>query len=163
MERLARRRVRRRRRLHEPTANDVTYVKYGNLSAAFSISTGSADPLPTGVELPPPTKAFNLTFDVADGRVVGSDDPDIPGTRGRAFFRYEVDNSTYDSTGVIRIRSTGRVGDATRPVIVTCRQEGFIDYVWFTDYEFGDPMFNSGTCSAVPPRAWNWAVVRAGA
>lgn len=56
-----------------------------------------------------------------------------------AQFRYEVDNSTYATSGRIRVRSTGEVGDVTRTVTADLKQQGFIDFLYFTDYEVQDP------------------------
>ena len=44
-------------------------------------------------------------------------------------------------TGTFRIRSTGRarVGSRTRSVIATFRRKGFLDYIYYTDYETADP------------------------
>ena len=129
--------------------NDVSYSKYGNLSAPFS-STSTGLTLPTGTSA---NKAFNITLNADWAIVPGSDDPDIPGTLEASFFRYEVNNSKYGSTGVIRIRATGRVGDETRSVISDLRQEGFNDYVYFTDYEVADPII-SGEPSTCEKYAW---------
>lgn len=129
--------------------NDVSYSRYGNPSAPFSTqSTGLS--LPTGTSA---NKAFSITLNADWAIVPGSDDIDIPGTREASFFRYEVDNSRYGATGVIRIRSTGRVGDETRSVISDLRQEGFNDYVYFTDYEVQDPII-SGESSNCEAYAW---------
>lgn len=40
-----------------------------------------------------------------------------------------------DQTGVFRIRSTGRVGDEKRSVVASFKRRGFLDFVYFTDYE----------------------------
>ena len=107
-------------------ANDNTYYRFGNPAANFSSgSTLTA----------PPSSAANPAFDLgADGAwstVTGSD--------GTASFRYEVDNAAYASSGVLRIRSTGRVGAVSRSIVANIRQDGFIDYLYFTVYELQDP------------------------
>lgn len=111
---------------------DTSYYRYGNPASSFS-STSS-------VSLPPATDP-NLAFGVGAGgtwaTLAGSDD--------RAQFRYEVDNSTYPTTGRIRIRSTGKVGQATRTVVADLKQEGFIDFLYFTDYEVQDPALAGST------------------
>ena len=40
-----------------------------------------------------------------------------------------------DETGVFRIRSTGRVGDEKRSLVASFRRRGFLNFVYFTDYE----------------------------
>jgi len=112
-------------------ASDATYVKYGNPASEFSIATGSSVTLPTD----------NPAFGVGDA---GTWAP-VPGASNDASFRYEVDNSGYSNTGVIRIRATGRVNDQTRSIVANLRQKGFIDYLWFTQYETGDPSVFGGT------------------
>jgi hypothetical protein len=42
-------------------------------------------------------------------------------------------------TGTFRIRSTGVSGDTKRSIIATMRRKGFIDFLYFTDYETSDP------------------------
>ena len=69
-----------------------------------------------------------------------------------ASYRYEVDNSKYSTAGTLRIRSTGRVGDTTRSVVADLKQDGFLDYVYFTDYEISDPVLSSTKC--VPKYEW---------
>jgi hypothetical protein len=49
------------------------------------------------------------------------------------------------STGTIRVRVTGRVpsakgGDDRRSIVATLRRKGFIDFLYFTDYETSDPV-----------------------
>ncbi|GAA1522426.1 hypothetical protein BJ978_001763 [Agromyces terreus] len=121
-------------------SNDASYFRYGNPASAFSTASGSSVALPV-----PPAKPANPAFNVAAGAPWAS----VAGSGGRASFRYEVDNSNFDRTGVIRVRSTGKVGTAVRSIIVSIKQKGFIDYLWYTDYEFGDPMYNTGTCSPI--------------
>jgi hypothetical protein len=106
-------------------ANDNTYQQYGNPASTFS--TGSAVSLPTGAQLNP---AFGVGPNGSWAQVYGSTN---------AYFRYEVDNSKYASTGVLRVRSTGWVGKETRSIVVNLKQEGFIDFLYFTDYEIQDP------------------------
>jgi len=123
--------------------NDSSYVKHGNPESVFS--EGSPDlSLPTG-------EAENPAFDVAPGGEWAT----VPGSDGAAKFRYEVDTSTYASTGVIRVRSTGLVGDQTRSVIADLRQTGFSDFVYFTDFEVQDPLITSGEDPYCANYWWN--------
>ena len=50
------------------------------------------------------------------------------------------------STGMIRIRVTGRSGKAKRTLNATFRRKGLLDFLWLTNYETQDP-------SAYPPTA----------
>ncbi len=43
------------------------------------------------------------------------------------------------STGTFRIRATGRAGSEKRSIVATFRRRGFLDYIYFTDYETLDP------------------------
>lgn len=43
------------------------------------------------------------------------------------------------SSGTMQIRSTGRSGPVRRTVVATLRRSGFLDYLYFTDYETQDP------------------------
>jgi len=109
-------------------SNDNSYVQYGNPASTFS-STSTVT-LPTGTQT-------NAAFGVGKTGTWAS----VPGSSGvtAASFRYEVDNSAYTNYGILRLRSTGRVGNVTRSVVADLRQNGFIDYLYFTNYEFQDP------------------------
>lgn len=110
-------------------ATDATYYTYGDKTAPFSVLTGSTKlTLPTGTAANP---AFGLG--------VSGTWATVPGSSPVASFRYEIDNSDYTATGGIRIRSTGRVGQVTRSIVADLKQSGFIDYLYFTDYEVQDP------------------------
>ncbi len=129
-------------------ANDNNYYRYGNPASLFS----KGDPLdPTtksNVALPPASltnKAFGVT--ATDTWET------VNGTGSTATYRYEVDNSKYSSTGTLRIRSTGRVGDQTRTVVADLRQKGFIDFLYYTMYEIQDPDI-SGASSSCVKYAW---------
>ncbi|WP_036283961.1 hypothetical protein [Microbacterium luticocti] len=110
-------------------AEDTGYYRYGNPASPFSSGTVTA----------PPTA--NPAFGVGPGGSWAT----VAGSGGAAQFRYEVDNSTYATTGRIRIRSTGKVGTATRTVIADLKQQGFIDFLYFTDYEVQDPSIAAST------------------
>lgn len=98
---------------------DGNYWRYGNPASPYS--AGSAVTLPS-----PANPAF-----------LGWTDVELSG--GRADYRYEVDNRGFLSEGVVKLRSTGRVGKRTRTVEVNVRRRGFIDYLYFTDFETKDP------------------------
>lgn len=113
-------------------ANDPGYFVFGNPASEFSVTTGSNVRLP---ELTGGPDAANPAFGV------GPTGPwaEVPGSAGGAHFRYEVDNSEYYATGTLRIRSTGRAAGQTRSILADLRQTGFIEFLYFTDYEILDP------------------------
>ncbi len=109
--------------------NDNTYQKYGDPTAPFSMSTGSTNlVLPTG-SLQNPAFGWGVNGSWAQ----------IPGASGNRAFRYEIDNSKYSTQGAIRVLATGRAGNVTRSILASVRQKGFIDFLYFTDYEVQDP------------------------
>lgn len=107
-------------------ANDTSYFSYGNPAAPFSV--GSSLTLPTGAAANP---AFGLGTSGTWATVAGSN--------GEAQFRYEVDNSSFYGDGRLRLRATGRAGGETRSIVADLKQQGFIDFLYFTDYEVLDP------------------------
>lgn len=117
-------------------ASDVSYYKYGNPAALFSKTpiSSSTVTLPTG-------SATNPAF----GTGVSGTWATVPGSSPVASFRYEVDNSKYPLTGGIRLRSTGRVGTVTRTIVADLKQSGFIDFLYFTDFEVQDPELTGKT------------------
>jgi len=123
--------------------NDSSYARYGNPSDPYTASSTGIT-LPTGSSANP---AFNIT--AAQPWAV------VPGSGGKADFRYEIDNSNYGSTGVIRLRSTGKVGNQTRSVIADLKQNGFNDYVYYTNFEVQDP-----TISGEPASCGNYKWLR---
>ncbi|MDN4597341.1 hypothetical protein [Leifsonia virtsii] len=119
-------------------ANDNTYQQYGNSNAPFS-STSSFT-----------STNGNPAFGVGSGGSWAT----VPGSGNRAFYRYEVDNSKYSTSGTLRLRSTGWVGSMTRSIVADLKQSGFIDFLYFTDYEIQDPATSSTSCTP----AYAWAV-----
>lgn len=103
---------------------DTSYYRFGNAASPFSSTSTISTP-------PTVNAAFGVGATGSWANVVGSDN--------RAQFRYEVDNSKYPTSGRIRLRSTGKVGNATRTVVADLKQQGFIDFLYFTDFEVQDP------------------------
>ena len=72
--------------------------------------------------------------------------PTAGGEAARGSFHYDVDTSGYTGTttvspnGNIVVDSTGRVGARSRTITATVRRSGFVDYVYFTDFETLDPL-----------------------
>jgi len=123
-------------------SDEPSYVKYGNPSSTFSNPSGNAV---STVQLP-------ITLNPAFGLGATGTWVTVPGSTN-ASFRYEVDNSTYAATGTIRVRSTGKVGERVRSITADLRQQGFIDFLYFTDYEMSDPAVVGGGC----PLTYRWA------
>jgi hypothetical protein len=118
-------------------AGDSSYGQYGNVASQFTSGTGSK-------VISPAPSSPNPAFDVTKGGTWAT----VAGSGGTASFRYEVDNSKFASDGILRLRSTGKVGNTTRSVVATLKGKGFIDFLYFTDYEIGDPSlgpFQPGT------------------
>jgi len=122
-------------------ANDNTYYQVGDPAAVFSVGSVVVAPVVSNA-------AFGLGATGSWAAVAGGD--------GTASFRYEVDNSAYASSGVLRIRSTGRVGTVTRSIVANIKQRGFIDYLYFTMYEIQDPA-QSGVTAAGCANTYAWA------
>nr|WP_194241549.1 hypothetical protein [Galbitalea soli] len=120
-------------------ATDSSYFQYGNPAAQFG--AGSAVTLPTG------TGQVNPAFSLDTG--ANSTWAVVPGSNGAAKFRYEIDTTKYLSTGIVRIRSTGLAGGVTRSIIANLKQQGFIDFLYFTDYEIQDPALSGDPVSCV--------------
>lgn len=117
-------------------ANDTGYLIFGNPASTFSTPNPStpSDPANSNVTLPTGAAA-NPAFGVGTSGTWA----EVPGSSGGATFRYEVDNSKYWVDGTLRVRSTGRVGNETRTIVADLKQLGFIDFLYFTDYEVLDP------------------------
>ncbi len=48
--------------------------------------------------------------------------------------------ATGNGAGTIRIRSTGYSGGVDRTIVANLREQSFLDYEWFTNYETSDPI-----------------------
>src|SRR4051794_5908391 len=53
------------------------------------------------------------------------------------------------NSGTFRIRSTGVANGVRRSIVATFKRRGFLDYVWFTDYEIRDPLISGDPASCV--------------
>lgn len=56
-----------------------------------------------------------------------------------AHFHYSIDGSLSQSEGSVKIRSTGRVNGEYRTIEAVVGKGGSTDYVYYTDFESGDP------------------------
>lgn len=77
----------------------------------------------------------------------------IPG--GEAEFTYDVDASSIGSNGVVAVTSTGRFNGVERTVRADLRRRGFLDFLYFTEYETLDPTAYPDT----PSRNESWAAM----
>jgi hypothetical protein len=128
-------------------ANDSNYQKFGNPSALFSSTSASTVSLPTGANA---NAAFGVGTSGTWASIPKVDPNDVTKlVPSGATFRYEVDNSDYQDKGVLHLRSTGRVGKVTRTVIADLKQDGFIDYLWFTNFETADPAISANSAAAL--------------
>ena len=62
------------------------------------------------------------------------------------------------STGTLQVRGVGQSGNKTRTVVATMRHKGFLDFLYFTDFETTDPTVYTATDPA--KAALNCAVWR---
>ena len=69
----------------------------------------------------------------------------VSGSATSSKFRYDVDASTIATNGIVKLTSTGRVGNAARTVRASLRRRSFLDYLYFTDFETVDPALYTGT------------------
>lgn len=60
-----------------------------------------------------------------------------------AFFHYQIDASETSVTGTVHVVSTGLVNGVTRTVQASFRPQGFLDFIYFTDFEVVDPAMMS--------------------
>ena len=77
-----------------------------------------------------------------------------PSTNG-ATFRYTPDTTKTPINGTIYLTSTGKERNVMRTVKVGIRRQGFLDFLYMTDYEIVDPAL-SGDPSTCVYRAWQW-------
>ena len=130
-------------------ANDNNYYRYGNPASLFSKGNPAVPATVSNVALPPASLS-NPALGVAPSDTWAT----VNGTGSSATYRYEVDNSKYSSSGVLRIRSTGRVGTETRTVVADLRQKGFIDFLYYTTFEIQDPDISGSNVSTCVVYAW---------
>lgn len=105
--------------------------------------------------------------DSNSGRVPQTGFKQVPGTKQNYVIEFLPANgaaacsaSTPDATMIdrasatFRIRITGRSGDIYRSLVATYHRRSFLDYLWYTTSEAGDPAIFSGTVSGcLKPRA----------
>lgn len=119
-------------------ANDSNYQKFGNPAAPFSISSAATLSLPTGANANP---AFGIGATGTWANIPDKPEADGTAVASPAWFRYEVSNKDYQDKGILHLRVTGRVNETTRSIVADLKQDGFIDYLYFTNYETTDPAY----------------------
>lgn len=125
---------------------DNGYGQYGSPSGFTGTSTFTS------------TKG-NAAFPTTSGGTTRASWVAVPGTSGGSY-TYEVDKSNYPGQGIIKLRVTGRVGTTTRSLVADLKGDGFINYLYFTDYESSDPSITGETQSGsstklcVPQHMW---------
>ena len=62
---------------------------------------------------------------------------EVPSSPGE--YHIDVDASQVNATGTVTVRSTGRFNGEERTVETTFRPDGFLDFIYFTEYEILDP------------------------
>ncbi|MGN7190651.1 hypothetical protein [Curtobacterium sp. MCBA15_004] len=116
---------------------DNTYAtKYGDPSQPFSTGDTFPKGVGTGAALNP---AFTSWVTV----------PGSTGAAGETSYRYAVDNSIAGPQGIVRVQVTGRAGSTTRTLVANVRPDGFSNYLYWTDYESGDPAITGEDCRNV--------------
>jgi Tfp pilus assembly protein PilX len=105
--------------------------------------------------------------DANTGRVPQTGSKTVPGTNETYVIEFlpanntpKCDQSSPDATMIdratatFRIRVTGRAGNVYRSLIATYHRKSFLDYLWYTTSEAGDPAIFSGTTTeCLQPRA----------
>jgi hypothetical protein len=86
---------------------------------------------------------YNASTPPPDGNRAFTQWVAVPGAPNNASFRYTVDRSTFATDGILKIASTGKVGNVTRTVYANLRRRNFLDYLYFTDFETKDPAIYS--------------------
>lgn len=78
----------------------------------------------------------------------------VPGPNdNNEYFRYAPDTSQTASSGIVYLTSSGKANNVVRTVKVGLRRQGFLDYLWLTDYEIIDPAL-SGDDSSCKLYSW---------
>jgi hypothetical protein len=76
----------------------------------------------------------------SDGNLAFTQFVSVPGSPNAGQFKYKVTQQPNPSTGAnIALEVTGKVRKFTRKLRATIRRRGFIDYLYFTEYEGMDP------------------------
>ncbi|WIB13721.1 hypothetical protein [Curtobacterium sp. MCPF17_052] len=114
-------------------SNDNGYAVYGTTANAQFSSTANAVFQGLG-----PNGTTNPAFVGWVG---------VPKTNDE-WYRYEVDNSQYAAQGILKVRVTGKSGMTTRSIVANLKGDGFINYLYFTNYESAQPSITGANCTS---------------
>lgn len=111
-------------------------VEYSNYNASLAAADAGLDDYLARLNRVP---GYYTTFnegnpgdnDALDG---WADVPDSPGQ-----YHVDVDASEVNASGTVTVQSTGRFNGETRTVETTFRPDGFLDFIYFTEFEILDP------------------------
>lgn len=95
------------------------------------------------------------TTDATNGAFTGWVNVAGPSVNGEQY-RYSVDITKAFTTGVVYVTARGKSREAERSVRVGLRREGFLDYLWFTDFEHIDPNLRAETDPACYLYGWEF-------
>lgn len=117
------------------TSQRQAYDYEGYESALAAAEAGRNDYLARLNRIP----NYYTTFNEGNPGDNSSLDGWAPVQEGTGEFHVDVDTSRANSEGAVIVRSTGRVGDAERTIETTFRPDGFLDFIYFTQFEIQDP------------------------
>jgi hypothetical protein len=105
---------------------------------------------------------FNSGNPPTDGNLAFTSWVAVPGpNNNNESFRYNVNTAATASTGILYLTSSGKSRGLIRTVKVGLRRQGFLDYLWLTDYEITDPALSGANSSHCKFHAWEWNTVTA--
>jgi hypothetical protein len=92
-----------------------------------------------------------------DGNVAFTTWTAVPGPNNNdEYFRYTVNTSQTAATGIVYLTASGKSRNVIRTIKVGLRRQGFLDYLWLTDYEITDPALSGASVSGCQFHAWEW-------
>lgn len=111
-----------------------------NWNAAYSAAEAGVDDFLYRLTRDPEYWQNTGTPTPTDGNQAFTSFVQVPGTANEAKFKYTVTQAPNPTTGAnIALEVTGKVRNSMRKIRATLRRRGFIDYLYFTEYEGKDP------------------------
>lgn len=93
----------------------------------------------------------------SDGNQAFTSYVSVPGASNEGTFQYRVSQVPSPSTGAnIALEVTGKVRNQTRKIRATLRRRGFVDYLYFTEYEGMDPALASNPTQYTADCSRHW-------
>ena len=103
---------------------------------------------------------YNATNLPIDGNQAFTNFVPVAGpSNNKESFRYTPDTTKTAVSGTIYLTSTGKSRSVMRTVRVGIRRQGFLDFLYLTDFEIIDPAL-SGDPSSCQYKAWQWNPTR---